>query len=83
MTNTKTLLIRPANVADVPLLTDWTSVEPVAWIDADRLTEELGTVNYRPEWSWIAEQAGQPVGRALWWGRTGADRPTTLDCLSR
>lgn len=74
--------VRRATSDDVPLLTDWTSVEPVAWIDADRLTEELGTGNYRPEWSWIAEQAGQPVGRALWWGRTGAERPATLDCLT-
>jgi hypothetical protein len=50
--------IRRANSDDVPLLTNWTSDEPVAWIDADRLTDELATGNYRPEWSWIAEQAG-------------------------
>jgi len=54
----------------------------VAWIDGSRLGEELSTGSYRPEWSWIAEQDGRPVGRALWWGRTGAARPTTLDCLS-
>jgi ribosomal protein S18 acetylase RimI-like enzyme len=76
------LQIRRATPDDVPVLTRWTSDDPVAWIDAERLTEELRTGNYRPEWSWIAERAGQPVGRALWWGRPDNDRPATLDCLS-
>ncbi|MGN7192122.1 GNAT family N-acetyltransferase [Curtobacterium sp. MCBA15_004] len=74
--------IRRATPDDVPALTRWTSDDPVARIDADRLTAELRTGNYRPEWSWLAEQHGRPVGRALWWGRSDGDRPVTLDCLS-
>jgi ribosomal protein S18 acetylase RimI-like enzyme len=80
--NDPTLLIRRCRRGDVPLLTAWTSAEPVAWVGGQALTDELATGNYRPEWSWIAEQDGRPVGRALWWGRTGMDIPATLDCLT-
>ncbi|GAA1493466.1 GNAT family N-acetyltransferase [Curtobacterium herbarum] len=79
---TSTLHVRRAGRDDVPALTDWTSDDPVAWIGADRLTAELATGNYRPEWCWVAERAGRLVGRALWWGRSDADRPATLDCLT-
>jgi RimJ/RimL family protein N-acetyltransferase len=83
MTDTdSSLLIRRCRRGDVPLLTAWTSADPVAWVEGQALTDELATGNYRPEWSWIAEQHGQPVGRALWWGRAGMDMPATLDCLT-
>lgn len=83
MTDTgSTLLIRRARLDDVPLLTEWRTEEPVAWVDATRLTAELATGNYRTEWTWVAEQDGRLVGRALWWGRADAARPATLDCLT-
>jgi RimJ/RimL family protein N-acetyltransferase len=83
MTDTNSsVLIRRCSPDDVPLLTEWTSAEPVAWVDRQQLTEELATGNYRPEWTWIAEQDGRLVGRALWWGATDADAPATLDCLT-
>jgi ribosomal protein S18 acetylase RimI-like enzyme len=75
------LTVRPALPADQSLLEGWSRTEPVAWVDRVRLREELATRNYRYEWSWLAERDGLPVGRALWWGITGADRPATLDCL--
>ena len=75
------LTVRPAERDDRALLEEWSTVEPVAWVDQSRFREELATGNYRFEWSWIAERAGQPVGRALWWGSATAERPTTLDCL--
>ncbi|WP_144766140.1 N-acetyltransferase [Curtobacterium sp. 9128] len=78
----QTVHVRRATPADVPLLTSWTADEPVAWIDAGRLTDELATGNYRPDWSWIAERDGRPIGRALWWGSADATRPVTLDCLT-
>lgn len=83
MTDTdSSLLIRRCRREHVPLLTAWTSVDPVAWVERQALTDELATGNYRPEWSWIAEEDGRPVGRALWWGKAGADTPSTLDCLA-
>lgn len=34
----------------------------------------------RPEWSWVLEEHGRLVGRALWWGR-GEAAPGALDAL--
>ncbi len=65
----------------MPALSAWRSEGPVAWVDASRFAAELSTRSYRPEWSWIAEEGGRAVGRALWWGTPTADRPSTLDCL--
>jgi len=75
-------LIRRAGPDDISLLTSWTSHDPVEWVNGTRLREELASRNYRPEWSWIAEQDGHPVARALWWGKEDASSPATLDCLS-
>lgn len=83
MTDTRDdFTIRRATLDDVPLLQAWSCDEPVAWIDPERLTAELASRNYRPEWSWIAEQDGRPMARALWWGQADANRPATLDCLT-
>ncbi|MEE6273189.1 GNAT family N-acetyltransferase [Georgenia wangjunii] len=72
---------RSATPDDQLLLDEWTATEPVAWVNRSRLHDELATQNYRYEWSWLAERSGQPVGRALWWGSSTAERPVTLDCL--
>ncbi|MEU8087227.1 GNAT family N-acetyltransferase [Micromonospora sp. NPDC049101] len=55
--------------------------EPVGWIPADRYLADLAEDMYRPEWTWIAERAGEVVGRALWWGPKGSPHPVALDCL--
>jgi RimJ/RimL family protein N-acetyltransferase len=74
-------IIRPARPNDDTLRREWSGEEPVARIDSSRLRDEMATGNYRPEWTWIAEQGGEPIGRALWWGKATAERPATLDCL--
>jgi len=74
--------VRRADSSDIPLLVAWTNTEPVHWVRGASLSEELATGNYRPEWSWIAEQNGRPIGRALWWGKADAKLPATLDCLT-
>ncbi|MGW3789215.1 GNAT family N-acetyltransferase [Micromonospora chokoriensis] len=55
--------------------------EPVGWISADQYLAELAENMYRPEWTWIAEDDGQVVGRALWWGPKSSPHPVALDCL--
>ena len=77
-----TFTIRRATARDIRTLTEWRSTDPVVWVDAEQLTAESATRNYRPEWSWIADRDGEPVARALWWGLPDADRPVTLDCLT-
>lgn len=75
------MLFRSTTEADLDRVTDVTVDEPVSWIAADRYLDELGQAMYRPEWTWIAEDAGQVVGRALWWGQPSGEYPLALDCL--
>src|SRR5262249_29582802 len=36
---------------------------------------------YRPEWTWVAIDAGTVVARAAWWGGPGDTEPLALDCF--
>ncbi|MFB8087343.1 GNAT family N-acetyltransferase [Streptomyces sp. NPDC055992] len=55
---------------------------PVTALTAERIREELGANQFRPEWVWLAEDKdGQILARALWWGRADSERPIALDCL--
>ncbi|OZE79626.1 hypothetical protein CH305_13890 [Rhodococcus sp. 15-649-2-2] len=76
------LTVRPCAPEDLSKLEQWSSTDPVDWVDRARLHEGMASGNYRYEWTWLAERAGRPVGRAVWWGRPGASSPVTLDCLS-
>ncbi|WP_179274075.1 GNAT family N-acetyltransferase [Rhodococcus sp. 06-221-2] len=76
------LTVRPCVRDDLEILEQWRTVEPVEWVDSTRLHEDMASGNYRFEWTWLAERAGRPVGRAVWWGRSDATSPVTLDCLS-
>ncbi|MFF7634766.1 GNAT family N-acetyltransferase [Kitasatospora sp. NPDC008050] len=73
---------RPTTETDLALVLDWDVAEPVAWITADRHREESAGRRLRPEWTWIAEEDGRVLGRALWWGRSDSGHPIVLDCLS-
>ncbi|MFD8699054.1 dihydrofolate reductase family protein [Kitasatospora purpeofusca] len=73
--------LRPTTEADLDLVTAVTVDEPVGWIEADRYLEELKEGMYRPEWTWIAEQDGRVLARALWWGHATGEHPLALDCL--
>ncbi|MFJ3202517.1 dihydrofolate reductase family protein [Streptomyces sp. NPDC086989] len=75
------VLIRPTTGADLDRVTAVTVDEPVGWIPADRYLGDLAEGMYRPEWTWIAEQDGRVVARALWWGRATSEHPVALDCL--
>ncbi|WP_052808629.1 GNAT family N-acetyltransferase [Streptomyces cyaneogriseus] len=52
-----------------------------AWADADTFRKGLARGEYRPEWTWMAEDGGEPCAVALWWGTPGADRPSVLNTL--
>ncbi|MGA5823314.1 GNAT family N-acetyltransferase [Kitasatospora sp. NPDC094028] len=73
---------RSTTETDLDLVLDWDVAEPVAWISAARHREESAARRLRPEWTWIAEEDGRVLGRALWWGRTDSEHPIVLDCLS-
>lgn len=56
---------------------------PVSVLSADTYKLRIGTGEYRPEWTWIAEHdaGGPPLVVATWWGRPGEAYPTSLDGL--
>lgn len=55
--------------------------EPVSMVSAQRFRADLARRMFRPEWTWIAEDDGRIVARAVWWGRPDSSRPLVLDCL--
>src|SRR5690349_16947130 len=77
------MIIRPTTAADLDRVLAWAAEGPVSWVAADRYRAETAARRHRPEWTWIAEdEAGRVVARAVWWGRTGSERPAVLDCVS-
>ncbi|MEV4510497.1 GNAT family N-acetyltransferase [Dactylosporangium sp. NPDC049525] len=75
-------MIRAATPADVDRVAAVVVDEPIGWIDAERFRADLAQRMYRPEWTWIAEQRGRIVARALWWGLADGTYPVALDCLT-
>lgn len=73
---------RSTTETDLALVQAWEVTEPVAWIAAEQHREESAAHRLRPEWTWIAEEDGRVLGRALWWGRADSEHPIVLDCLS-
>ncbi|WP_234335801.1 MULTISPECIES: GNAT family N-acetyltransferase [unclassified Streptomyces] len=60
---------------------DCTVSEPIDWVGPDRLKDGLESGHYRPEWTWIAEDDGKLLARAVWWGLPDGAHPLALDCL--
>lgn len=75
-------MIRAATPADIDRVAAVVVDEPIGWIDAERFRADLAERMYRPEWTWIAEQDGRIVARALWWGLADGAHPVALDCLT-
>jgi ribosomal protein S18 acetylase RimI-like enzyme len=55
--------------------------EPISWIDAGLFRRRLADGQYWPGLTWIAEDGGQILARAVWWLPPGGRYPRALDCL--
>ncbi|SCZ00112.1 hypothetical protein SAMN02799641_04240 [Rhodococcus erythropolis] len=75
------VLIRPATRAELEEPVGFAMNDPVGFVDADSLREEVAAGRLRPEWSWFAVDGSRIVARALWWGREDSERPLALDFL--
>jgi RimJ/RimL family protein N-acetyltransferase len=75
------MLFRPTTEADLDRVLSCETTDPIGLVPADRYRAELASGQYRPEWTWIAEDRGQIMARAIWWGFAGATQPLALDCL--
>jgi ribosomal protein S18 acetylase RimI-like enzyme len=74
-------VFRTINNDDMDLITSCNRHDPVSMIVADRFRLELSEHRYRFPWSWILEDAGRLLARALWWGPSNSEFPVALDCL--
>lgn len=71
---------RRATAQDVEALVEFPDNPGVVGLPRDQVRGDFEAGRMRPEWSWVLEQDGQIVGRALWWGR-GDSVPSVLDAL--
>ena len=73
--------IRPTTDADLPRVLACPVSDAVGLIPPGRYRGGLACHQYRPEWTWIAEDAGRILARAVWWGFGHAAHPVALDCV--
>jgi GNAT superfamily N-acetyltransferase len=73
--------IRPTTEADLDRVLARPATEPVGLIPAGRFLDELARHQYRPEWTWIAEDAGRILAHAIWWGFGESAYPLALDSV--
>ena len=72
---------RAATAADLDQVSALIVPDPASPLTADGYRRRLGTGEYRPEWTWVAEVSGDVRGAAIWWGRADDTRPDVLDCV--
>jgi len=73
--------IRAAEESDVERLIAFPSDSGLRAIERDQLRRDFAEGRLRAQWSWLVEDEGALVGRALWWGRTNLALPLSLDVL--
>lgn len=74
-------VFRPMTESDQDRVLSIPVTEPVWWLAADAWRAEAAQRQYRPEWTWIAEDGDRILARAVWWGQTDSEHPLALDCL--
>ncbi|MGW5160927.1 GNAT family N-acetyltransferase [Nonomuraea wenchangensis] len=75
------MLFRPTVEAELDRLLGCVVDESISWAHPERLLSFLESGNYRHEWIWVAEENGEIMARAVWWGSPDAGKPLALDCL--
>ena len=71
---------RRATADDVDALVEFPQDPGVVGPPRDQVRADFDARRMRPEWSWVLEEEGRLVGRALWWGR-GDSLPSALDAV--
>lgn len=55
--------------------------EPIRSVNESTYRTELAAHQYRPEWTWVAEDDGEILARGVWWANADNTYPRALDCL--
>src|SRR5258706_1977959 len=81
------MIFRPVGASDLARVTPLLTGDPASGLTADQFRRRLQNGEYRAEWTWIAEEAGEedtsnpPVAVAIWGGRPQDSLPSALDGL--
>ncbi|MEV4598791.1 GNAT family N-acetyltransferase [Amycolatopsis sp. NPDC049253] len=74
------LVVRPLVAGEERLFTDLAAARSVGSALLGRDYEKMARRGeYRPEWTWVAIQDGEPVARAAWWAGEKDEQPLALD----
>src|SRR5712664_1211174 len=81
------MIFRPVGASDLARVTPLLTGDSASALTADQFRRRLQNGEYRAEWTWIAEEAGEedtsnpPVAVAIWEGRPQDSLPLALDGL--
>src|SRR5260221_13351066 len=81
------MIFRPVGASALARVTPLLTGDAASALTADQFRGRLQNGEYRAEWTWIAEEAGEedtsnpPVAVAIWWGRPQDSLPSALDGL--
>lgn len=75
------MLLRPSVEADLDRILACPVDELVDRVTAEHYRAGLDNRTYRPEHTWIAEDYGRLVARAVWWASPDSDLPMALDSI--
>jgi len=81
------MIFRPIGASDLARVTPLLTGDEANTLTADQFRRRFQNGQYRAEWTWIAEEAGEegrsnpPVAVAIWWGRPQDSLPSALDGL--
>ncbi|MFI5979421.1 GNAT family N-acetyltransferase [Streptomyces sp. NPDC051555] len=77
------MIFRPTHASDLDRLLPLIVTDAAGGMTADTYTTRLTAGEYRPEWTWVAEDGagGAPLALAVWWGGPDDALPNALDGL--
>ncbi|MER0443620.1 GNAT family N-acetyltransferase [Streptomyces sp. Edi4] len=77
------MLFRPTAASDLDQFLPLIVTDPASAMTADTYTARVSRGEYRPEWTWIADDGSgrAPLALAVWWGGPDEAQPGALDGL--
>jgi RimJ/RimL family protein N-acetyltransferase len=70
---------RPGVESDVERILPLLQRDAASLLSAEVYTAKLATREYRPEWTWIAEDGENILAVAVWWAGPNQNEPNSLD----
>lgn len=77
------MIFRPVERSDLERLKPLLVSDPASALIADRFLVRFEAGEYRPAWTWIAEESpdAEPAAAVIWWGTAQENLPAALDGL--